>query len=132
MTISGKGLIGQVPFDGRFVQDLPDNGPNPQEQALQDGLTEGIYITVAPRPVPPAQVTGQVTLSQAAVAEFFDWQPNQIMRALQLGDADIALVGGAVSSTCAPAFLVASVSAFAIRPPPATSTRSVVSSGSAR
>lgn len=29
--------------------------------------------------------------SGCPVAEFFDWQPNQIMRALQLGDADIAL-----------------------------------------
>src|SRR4030066_1845069 len=25
------------------------------------------------------------------VGEFFDWQPNQIMRALQLGDEEIAL-----------------------------------------
>lgn len=29
--------------------------------------------------------------SGCPVAEFFDWQPNQIMRALQLGQADIAL-----------------------------------------
>jgi len=29
--------------------------------------------------------------SGCPVAEFFDWQPNQIMRALQLGDADLAL-----------------------------------------
>ena len=29
--------------------------------------------------------------SGCPVAEFFDWQPNQIMRALQLGDEDIAL-----------------------------------------
>ena len=31
--------------------------------------------------------------SGCPVAEFFDWQPNQIMRALQLGDEDIALHG---------------------------------------
>jgi len=29
--------------------------------------------------------------SGCPVAEFFDWQPNQIMRALQLGQEDIAL-----------------------------------------
>jgi heterodisulfide reductase subunit B len=29
--------------------------------------------------------------SGCPVAEFFDWQPNQVMRALQLGDEDIAL-----------------------------------------
>jgi heterodisulfide reductase subunit B len=29
--------------------------------------------------------------SGCPVAEFFDWQPNQIMRALQLGQADVAL-----------------------------------------
>ena len=29
--------------------------------------------------------------SGCPVAEFFDWQPNQVMRALQLGQADIAL-----------------------------------------
>jgi heterodisulfide reductase subunit B len=29
--------------------------------------------------------------SGCPVAEFFDWQPNQIMRAVQLGDTDIAL-----------------------------------------
>ena len=29
--------------------------------------------------------------SGCPVAEFFDWQPNQIMRALQLGDEEIAL-----------------------------------------
>jgi heterodisulfide reductase subunit B len=29
--------------------------------------------------------------SGCPVAEFFDWQPNQIMRAIQLGQADIAL-----------------------------------------
>ena len=29
--------------------------------------------------------------SGCPVAEFFDWQPNQIMRALQVGDADLAL-----------------------------------------
>ncbi|MEI6800039.1 MAG: hypothetical protein WCO04_12610 [Pseudomonadota bacterium] len=48
VSISGKGLIGKVPFDGRFVQDLPEPAPTPQEQALQDGLTDGIYITPAP------------------------------------------------------------------------------------
>ena len=29
--------------------------------------------------------------SGCPVAEFFDWQPNQIMRAVQLGQEDIAL-----------------------------------------
>ena len=95
LTISGKGLIGQVPFDGRFVQDLPDNGPNPQEQALQDGLTEGIYIAVAPRPVPPAQVTGQVTLSQAAVAEFALGLPERMISGAAQADVTLDLPKGA-------------------------------------
>ncbi len=79
LSISGKGLIGKVPFDGRFVQDLPETAPTPQEQALQDGLTEGIPIAPAPRPVPAAQITGKVTLSQAAVAEFALGLPDRMV-----------------------------------------------------
>jgi hypothetical protein len=79
VSIAGKGLIGKVPFDGRFVQDLPEPAPTPQEQALQDGLTDGIYITPAPRPVPAAQITGKVTLSQAAVAEFSLGLPDRMV-----------------------------------------------------
>lgn len=78
-SISGKGLLGKVPYDGRFVQDLPDNRLSPQEQALQNGLTEGIYITPAPRPVPPARITGQVTLSQASVDEFALGLPDRMV-----------------------------------------------------
>lgn len=91
LTISGKGLIGQMPFEGRFVQDLPENGLTPQEQALQNGLTEGIYINPAPRPVPPAQVSGQVTLSQAAVAEFALGLPASMVSGATQADVSLSL-----------------------------------------
>ena len=93
-TISGKGLIGAVPFDGRFVQDLPETGLTPQEQALQNGLTEGIYITPAPRPVPAAQITGQVTLSQAAVAEFALGLPDRMVSGQAQADMTLDLPKG--------------------------------------
>ena len=38
--------------------------------------------------------------SGCPLAEFFDWQPNQIMRAVQLGDSDIAL-GAETTWLCA-------------------------------
>ena len=94
LTISGKGLIGKVPFDGRFVQDLPETAMTPQEQALQDGLTQGIYITPAPRPVPPAQVSGQVTLSQAAVAEFGLGLPASMVSGAAQADITLELPKG--------------------------------------
>ena len=94
LTISGQGLIGTVPFDGRFVQDLPDTAPTQAEQALQDGVTEGIYITPAPRPVPPALVTGQITLSQAAVAEFALGLPDSMVSGAARADMTLDLPKG--------------------------------------
>jgi heterodisulfide reductase subunit B len=38
--------------------------------------------------------------SGCPLAEYFDWQPNQVMRAVQLGDADIAL-GSSTTWLCA-------------------------------
>jgi len=94
VSISGKGLIGKVPFDGRFVQDLPETAPTPQEQALQDGLTDGIYITPAPRPVPAAQIIGKVTLSQAAVAEFSLGLPDRMVSGAAEADVTLDLPKG--------------------------------------
>ncbi len=94
VTISGKGLIGQVPFDGSFVQNLPENGLTPQEQALQDGVPTGVFIVPAPRPVPPAQVTGKVTLSQAAVAEFALGLPQSMVAGAAQADVTLDLPKG--------------------------------------
>ncbi|HLA96857.1 MAG TPA: 4Fe-4S dicluster domain-containing protein, partial [Anaerolineales bacterium] len=48
---------------------------------IQDELGENVYLCYQ-----CVKCT-----SGCPVAEFFDWQPNQIMRALQLGQEDIAL-----------------------------------------
>ena len=94
LRISGAGLIGNVPIEGSFVQELPDTAPTPQEQALQNGLTEGIYITTAPRPVPPAQITGKVMLSQAAVVEFALGLPDSMVKGAAQADVTMELLKG--------------------------------------
>jgi hypothetical protein len=94
LRISGAGLIGNVPIEGSFVQELPDTAPTPQEQALQNGLTEGIYISTAPRPVPPAQITGKVMLSQAAVAEFALGLPDSMVKGAAQADVTMELLKG--------------------------------------
>ncbi len=91
LRISGAGLIGNVPFEGSFVQELPDTAPTSQEHALQNGLTDGIYITTAPRPVLPAQITGQVKLSQAAVAEFALGLPDTMVTGETPADVTLEL-----------------------------------------
>ena len=67
---------------------MTDPGPAPQESASAD-LAQRVL-----------DETGQNVFlcyqcvkctSGCPVAEFMDWQPNQIMRAVQLGDTDIAL-----------------------------------------
>jgi heterodisulfide reductase subunit B len=50
-------------------------------QRIQEELGENVYLCYQ-----CVKCT-----SGCPVAEFFDWQPNQIMRALQLGDEEIAL-----------------------------------------
>jgi heterodisulfide reductase subunit C len=50
-------------------------------QRIQDELGENVYLCYQ-----CVKCT-----SGCPVGEFFDWQPNQIMRALQLGQEDIAL-----------------------------------------
>jgi len=50
-------------------------------QQVQEGLGENVYLCYQ-----CVKCT-----SGCPVSEFFDWQPNQIMRAIQLGQEDIAL-----------------------------------------
>ncbi len=55
---------------------------NPElAQRIQDELGQNVYLCYQ----------CVKCSSGCPVAEFFDWQPNQIMRALQLGQQDIAL-----------------------------------------
>ncbi len=71
MTISGKGFIGKVPFDMTFAQQFPAQSITPQDAAMQDVVPPGVVIAAELAPAaPPAQITGQVTLSQDAVSEF--------------------------------------------------------------
>ncbi len=50
-------------------------------QRIQDELDQNVYLCYQ-----CVKCT-----SGCPVAEFFDWQPNQVMRALQLGQEEIAL-----------------------------------------
>lgn len=94
LTISGRGMIGKVPFYGTLAQDLPEEGPNPQEAALQDLVPEGVFILPEPRPVPAARVTGQVTLSQDTVTEFGLGLPRTMVSGQTQADLDMVLPKG--------------------------------------
>ena len=50
-------------------------------QRVQEALGENVYLCYQ----------CVKCSSGCPLAEFFDWQPNQVMRALQLGQEDIAL-----------------------------------------
>ncbi|NIQ10395.1 MAG: hypothetical protein GWO23_12365, partial [Gammaproteobacteria bacterium] len=54
---------------------------NELAQRIEEALGENVYLCYQ-----CVKCT-----SGCPVGEFFDWQPNQIMRALQLGQEDIAL-----------------------------------------
>ncbi len=66
-------------------QQGPENKPleinSELAQRIQDELGENVYLCYQ-----CVKCT-----SGCPVAEFMDWQPNQIMRALQFGQEDIAL-----------------------------------------
>ncbi len=95
MTISGKGMIGKVPFDATFAQGFPVQVPTPQELAVQDIVPEGVYISPASIPPPPAEVTGQVTLSQDAVSEFGLGLPRGMVTGQAPADVRLILPKGA-------------------------------------
>ena len=76
MTISGPGLIGQVPFDVTFAQDF---GP----------------ATTATTTSTPATITGTVTLSQRAVEEFGLGLPKSMVSGAGPANVAITLPQGA-------------------------------------
>ncbi|MBI1171225.1 hypothetical protein GC209_07470 [bacterium] len=99
LTIAGKGMIGKVPFDATFVQDIPavphDAGgpaaPWPDEPSPegQEGTPALAYTGPLALPPPPARITGHLTLSQDAVAEFGLGLPRGMVTGA--ADAEVAI-----------------------------------------
>ena len=101
MAITGKGLLGKVPFDATFVQEFPaaannavwQNESAPAGQAGTSALVQTAPppepALVAAEPQPPAEISGHVTLSQDAVSEFGLGLPQGMVAGQ--ADAEVAL-----------------------------------------
>lgn len=66
-----------------------NNGPQNEPMTIQTGLAERIQEALGENVYLCYQCVK--CTSGCPVGQFFDWQPNQIMRAVQLGQEDIAL-----------------------------------------
>lgn len=95
MTISGKGKIGDVPFEGTFSQDFPRQVPRPQDLAVQDDVPQGVLITPYAMPAAPAVVRGHATLSPVAVGEFGLGLPKGMVTGEAQADLVLTLPKGA-------------------------------------
>jgi hypothetical protein len=103
MTIAGQGLLGKVPFDVTLRQDFPEQVPPttvepdslaPPLPAPQARPAAEAFVIPEGQPVPPARLSGQVTLSQEAVAEFGLGLPRGMVTGQAQADVTLDLTKG--------------------------------------
>ncbi|MGV8987008.1 MAG: hypothetical protein ACOH2H_12070 [Cypionkella sp.] len=104
LAITGKGMIGKVPFDVTLKQAFPEQSADQAAESWDVSQQEpefGIHQDAAALPepaaalpVPPATITGQVTLSQEAVSEFGLGLPSGMVSGETQADVTLSLPKG--------------------------------------